>query len=492
MRTPKSRTLREDARVLVLIGLAGFLGLGAASVAARPRVYKEARVYVTAPPGAEGAPAQLLLERGFHPFEPLEQPDENFPTIIIDESKSFQAIEGFGGAFTDAAATTFSKLPKEAQDAFLKECFDPVAGNAYTLCRTTIHSSDYSPEMYTYDDTPGDKELRSFSIERDRKERIPFIKRAMEVTKGKLRLYASPWSPPAWMKTNDDMLHGGKLKPEYDQAWADYFVKYLQAYKAEGVPMWGLTVQNEALATQVWESCIFTAEEEKDFVKKFLGPTLAKAGFGDVRLMIWDHNRGLMYQRVQPAYEDEEASRYIWGTAFHWYTGDHFDNVRVVHEAFPDKHLLYTEGGIGGTWPAAFRLARSVILDLNNWTEGWAVWNLILDENNGPRHAGDTTTRGSTIVNADTKTGKISYNPPHYVFGQFSRFIKPGAKRIAVTSSSDGFIATGALNPDGTVAVVVLNLTDRSAFFRVWRRGEFVKYEAPANAVVTLVLQPAD
>ena len=312
----------------------------------------------------------------------------------------------------------------------------------------------------------------------------------MAVTGGKLRLYASPWSPPGWMKTNGEMLHGGKLKPEYNQTWADYFVKYIKAYQAEGVPMWGLTVQNEALATQVWESCIFTAEEERDFVKNFLGPALQRAGLGDVKLMIWDHNRGLMYQRVQPAYEDKDASRYIWGTAFHWYVGDHFDNVRMVHDAFPDKHLLYTEGGIGGTWPAALRLSKNVIMDLNNWTDGWAVWNLILDENNGPRHAGGTSARGSTIVNADTTTGTITYNPPHYVFGQFSRFIRPGAKRIACTSSSDSFIATGAVNPDGTVAVVVNNLTDRGMFFRVWRRGQFVKYESPANATITLVLRP--
>ena len=190
------------------------------------------------------------------------------------------------------------------------------------------------------------------------------------------------------MKTNGEMLHGGKLKPEYNQTWADYYVKYIKAYAAEGVPMWGLTVQNEALAMQIWESCIFTAEEERDFVKNYLGPTLQKAGLCDVKLMIWDHNRGLMYQRVQPAYDDPEASKYIWGTAFHWYTGDHFDNVRIVHDAFPDKHLLYTEGGIGGTWPAAQRLAKSIILDLNNWTDGWVLWNLMCDENNGPRHVG--------------------------------------------------------------------------------------------------------
>jgi glucosylceramidase len=207
--------------------------------------------------------------------------------------------------------------------------------------------------------------------------------------------------------------------------------------------------------------------------------------------MIWDHNRGLIYERVQPAYDDAEASRYIWGTAFHWYTGDHFDNVRMVHDAFPDKHLLYTEGGIGGTWPAALRLSKSIITDLNNWTEGWDVWNLILDQDNGPRHAGDVPgVHRNTIANANTTTGEITYNPPYYVLGQFSRFIHPGAKRIVCTSTSDDFIATAALNSDGKIAVVVFNLKDRETFMRVWLRGQFVKYQCPSNATITFILQP--
>ena len=507
---PTPTASRTGLRVLFFTVVSGLL-LSAASAADHD--YKEARIYVTAPPASAPpsttplastnpapvstiaptpAPAQLLTDRGFHAFEPLDEPDEDVPTIMVDEKHTFQTIVGFGGAFTDAAATVFAKLPKDAQEQFLKACFDPVSGNGYTLCRTTIHSCDYADDMYTYDDTADDKELKNFSIDHDKKDRIPFIKRAMEVSQGKLQLYASPWSPPGWMKTNGEMLHGGKLKPEYNQTWADYYVKYIKAYAAEGIPMWGLTVQNEALATQVWESLIFSANEERDFVKNFLGPTLQKAGLSDVKLMIWDHNRGLMYERVAPSYDDEEASKYIWGTAFHWYTGDHFDNVRVVHDAFPAKHLLYTEGGIGGTWQAALRLSKSVILDLDNWTEGWDVWNLLLDQDNGPRHAGDIPgVHGSTVVNANTTTGEITYNPPFYVLGQFSRFIRPGAKRIACTSNSDDFIATAALNTDGKIAVVVLNLKDHETFLRVWMHGKFVKYNCPPNSTITFVLQPS-
>lgn len=474
--------------------------------------YREAHIYLTAPAATappsstplastvaapvstvapQPAPEMLLSDRGFAPFAPLEEPDEDIATIMIDDRKTFQTIIGFGGAFTDAASDTFAKLPKKSQELFLKACFDPVEGNGYTLCRTTIHSCDYAEGMYTYAETPDDKELKHFTIEHDKKNRIPFIKRAQAAAKGKMLLYASPWSPPGWMKTNGEMLHGGKLKPEYAQTWADYYVKYVKAYAAEDIPMWGLTVQNEALATQVWESIIFTAEEERDFVKNYLGPTLHKAGLQDLKLMIWDHNRGVIYQRVAPTYEDPEAAKYVWGTAFHWYTGDHFDNVGMVHDAFPDKHLLFTEGSGGGTWQGAVRLSKSVIMDLNNWTEGWAFWNLMLDQDNGPRHAGGTPgVRGRNIVNADTTTGEVTFNPPHYIMGQFSRFIRPGAKRIVTTSNSDDLIATAAINPDGKIAVVVLNLRDKDIFMRVWRNKQFVKYTIPANGTVTFVLLP--
>jgi glucosylceramidase len=445
------------------------------------RSYLEARVYVTAP-----SPSELLVDRGFRAFEPLEQPDENYPTVMIDPDRTFQSIEGFGGAFTDAAADVFAALPPASQEELLRASFDPVDGNGYNLCRTTIHSCDYAAGMYTYAEVPGDKELAHFSIEHDRRNRLPFIKRAQAAARGQLRFYASPWSPPAWMKTNNDMKHGGKLEPEYRQTWADYFAKYVKAYAAEGVPMWGLTVQNEALATQVWESCIFTADEERDFVRDYLGPTLRRHGLGDVKIMIWDHNRGLVYQRAKAAYSDPRASQYIWGTAFHWYVGDHHDNVRVLHDAFPDKGLLFTEGSVRGTWEAAFRLTRNVILDLNNWTAGWTVWNLLLDEAGGPRHAGGLM--GSTIVNADTSTGKLTFNPPHYAFGHFSRFIKRGARRIACTSSSDDFLATAFVNPDGMITVVLTNLTDHEQIFQLWVEGRALKYSSPANGIITMVL----
>jgi glucosylceramidase len=465
--------------VLFLVGL--FSCSMISQVRGRQKEFKEATVYMTAE-----STKQLLANCGNRAFEPLNQPDESYPTIMVDIDKTFQTIEGFGGAFTDAAAVTFAKLPEKKQQEFLKACFDPNEGNAYTLCRTTIHSCDYSDEQYTYAEVPDDKELKHFTIAHDRKCRLPFIKGALKAANGNIKIFASPWSPPPWMKTNGEMLHGGKLKPEYFQTWANYFVKYVKAYEAEGIPIWGLTVQNEPMAVQVWESCIFTAEEERDFIRDYLGPALHNNKLADLKLMLWDHNRGIMYQRAEVVYDDPEASKYVWGTAFHWYVGDHFDNVRMVHDAFPDKMLIYTEAGMGGSWSSAIRLAKNMIIDLNNWTNGYTFWNLLLDENNGPRHAGGTGS-GSNIVTADTRTGELTFNPPHYIFGHFSRFIKPGAKRIACTSNSDDFIATAFVNPDGKIAVVILNLKDAEQIFQLWVEGKALKYTSPAHAVFTMV-----
>ncbi|UCH14376.1 MAG: glycoside hydrolase family 30 protein [Bacteroidales bacterium] len=449
--------------------------------ASQPRDFKEVSVYLTAK-----STSDLLTDRGRRAFEPLKQPDENYPTIMIDIDKTFQTIEGFGGAFTDASAINFAKLSEEKQEEFLKACFDPIEGNGYTFCRTTIHSCDYSSEMYTYAEVEDDKELEHFSIEHDFKYRIPFIKRALETAKGNIKIYASPWSPPAWMKTNNDMLHGGKLKPEYFQTWADYFIKYVKAYENEGIPLWGLTVQNEPMAVQVWESCIFTAEEERDFVRDYLGPTLKNSGLSDLKLMIWDHNRGIMYQRAEVVYDDPEASQYVYGMAFHYYVGDHFDNVRLVHDAFPDKKLFYTEAGMHGDWETGVRIAKNMILDLNNWTNGWTYWNLLLDENRGPRHAGGLG--GTSIVTVNTRTDELFFHPPFYYFGHFSRFIRPGAKRIACTSNNDDFLATAFINTNDEVAVVVLNLSDADRIFQLWVDGKAVKYSAPAHAIFTIVI----
>jgi glucosylceramidase len=466
---------------LLLVILSIFVYSGAVTpVTGQVKDYQEAKIYLTSE-----SPIHQLSYEGRRAFEPLDQPDENYPTIMIDVKKSFQTIEGFGGAFTDATAVTFSKMPADKQEAFLTAYFDPDKGHGYNLCRTTIHSCDFSDEMYTYDDVAGDKELKNFSIAHDQQFRIPLIRRALKLAQGNIKIFASPWSPPAWMKTNNNMLYGGKLLPEYFQTWADYFVKYVKAYEKEGIPMWGLTVQNEPMAVQIWESCVFTAEEERDFVRDYLGPTLEKNGLSKLKLMIWDHNRGIMYQRAQVVYDDPKASKYVWGTAFHWYVGDHYDNVRLVHDAFPDKKLIYTEAGMGHDWRTGVNLAKNLIYDLNNWTNAWTHWNMLLDEKGGPNHVGGG---GREMIAYDTRSGELTINPPYYFFGHFCRFIKPGAKRIACTSNNDDLIATAFTNTDGSVAVVILNLADSEKMLQLWIDKKAAKTTCPAHGIMTMIL----
>ncbi|PKL88878.1 MAG: glycosyl hydrolase [Ignavibacteriae bacterium HGW-Ignavibacteriae-2] len=425
-------------------------------------------------------------------FENLEQPNEHDAILILDRDKLFQTIVGIGGALTDASAETFYKLSPENQEEILTAFFDKEKGNGYSLVRTNIHSCDFSSGSYTYAEVPGDTSLKNFTIEHDLKYKAPFIRAAFKKAGGDLKLFASPWSPPAWMKSNNDMLQGGKLLPEYNKTWANYFVRFVQEFEKAGIPVWGLTVQNEPMAVQTWESCIFTAAEERDFVKYFLGPALEKSGLLRLKLMVWDHNRGLMYQRAKAVYDDPLASKYVWGTGFHWYVGDHFDNVRLLHDAYPEKELVFTEGTVAnfdaarlGEWRWGEDYARSMINDFNNWTSGWVGWNVILDESGGPNHVGNFC---MAPIICNTKTGDLTYLNSFYYLGHFSRFIRPGAKRIICSSNNDHLLATSFINTDGKIAVVVLNTKDEDIEFSIWIDNKAAKTLSPSHSIVTLVL----
>ncbi len=422
-------------------------------------------------------------------FEEFIQPDEHMPTLMIDAGKSFQTIEGFGGAITDASAETYYKMPEDKQQELLEAYFDIEKGIGYSLCRTHINSCDFSSDSYAYSEVEGDTKLEHFSIEHDRKYRIPLTKAAIDKADGTLNFFASPWSPPAWMKTNNHMLQGGKLKPEFYQSWADYYVKFIDEYAKEGIPMWGLTVQNEPMAVQTWESCIYTAEEERDFVKNYLGPTLEKTGKQDIKVIIWDHNRGIMYQRAQVVYDDPDATKYVWGTGYHWYTGDHFENVKLHQEAFPDKKTIFTEGCVFpfdysrlDEWHWGERYGESIMNDLNNSSVGWVDWNILLDETGGPNHVANFC---YAPIIGDTKKGELIYMSSYYYMGHFSKFIRPGAKRIICSSNYDDLNATAMLNPDGSIALVVMNETDNAIEFKTWINNRGFSARSLGHSIAT-------
>ncbi len=425
-------------------------------------------------------------------FTDFPQPLETQACIFVDPMHSFQSFIGIGGALTDAAAETFAKIPSDKQAEVLQAYFNDQSGIGYTLARTNIHSCDFSSESYTYVDE-NDSSLQSFSVKHDEKYRIPFIKRAMEAAGGKLTIFASPWSPPAWMKTNHDMLHGGKLLPRFDQAWANYYVRFINAYAKEGIPIWGLTVQNEPMASQTWESCIYTAQEERDFIKNFLGPTLQKSGLADIKIIIHDHNRDLMFQRASTILDDPDAAKYVWGTGFHWYVRDCFENVARLKEAFPDKHLLFTEGCADSfdmsrihQWQWGEKYARSMVHDFNNGAEGWTDWNVLLDEKGGPNHVGNYC---YAPIHADTRTGQLIYMNSYYYIGQFSKYIRPGAKRISASSNRDQLLTTAFVNPDGKLAVIVLNLTDEKIPYHLWIAGEGAESVSLPHSIATLLVE---
>ena len=438
-----------------------------------------------------------LSENGTLNFSPARQPLETEPFVFVDATAAFQSIIGIGGALTDAAAETFAKLPKDKQQELLSAYYDKTTGIGYTIARTNIQSCDFSSGSYSYVEE-GDSALKTFSVAHDEQYKIPLIKQAIAAAGGKLKLFVSPWSPPAFMKDNNSLTGGGHLKAEFAAAWARFYVKFIRSYEAKGIPIWGLSVQNEPMARQTWESCIYTAEEERDFIKNHLGPTLAKAGMGDKKLIAWDHNRDLIFQRASTILGDPAAAKYVWGIGFHWYetwTGGpmQFNNVQLTHAAFPSKNLLFTEGckekfsfDSLQAWSLGERYGYSMINDFNDGTTAWTDWNILLDENGGPNHVGNFC---FAPVHADTRTGQLVYTNAFYYIGHFSKFVRPGARRIAVSSNRTQLQTTGFMNKDGSIAVIIMNTTDASIPYQLLLKGQSATAESLPHSIVTLIIK---
>ncbi|WP_132217282.1 glycoside hydrolase family 30 protein [Mariniflexile fucanivorans] len=432
-------------------------------------------------------------------FEDFKQPLETDVAINVDASKHYQTFLGIGAALTDASAETFYKLPKDKQDQFMEAYFNVEKGIGYSLGRTHIHSCDFSSGSYTYIEE-GDAELKTFSIEHDKTFRIPFTKKAIEAAGGKLTMYASPWSPPAFMKTNNNMLQGGKLKTGFYQPWANYYSKFIKAYEKEGIPIWGLTIQNEPMAVQRWESCIYSAEDERDFLKNNLGPTLEKDGLGDKKIIVWDHNRDLLFQRADVILNDPEATKYVWGTGFHWYEDwkdgtPMFDAVKRVHEAFPDKNLIFTEGCnekydlariVNEDPKLAERYGKSMINDFNNGTVAWTDWNILLDETGGPNHVGNFC---FSPVHGNTQTGELTFTNSYYYIGHFSKFIRPEAKRVSSASSSNNLLTTAFQNQDGSLVIIVMNVSNEPVGYSLNMELKKAQLNILPHAIQSIVLK---
>eukprot|EP00747_Dinoflagellata_sp_TGD_P109956 gnl/TRDRNA2_/TRDRNA2_170834_c1_seq1.p1 gnl/TRDRNA2_/TRDRNA2_170834_c1~~gnl/TRDRNA2_/TRDRNA2_170834_c1_seq1.p1 ORF type:complete len:552 (+),score=86.02 gnl/TRDRNA2_/TRDRNA2_170834_c1_seq1:164-1819(+) len=439
---------------------------------------------------------------------------------------------GFGGSFTESASLTLNKMSRDRQHEALSAYFDSELGIGYNLGRMHIGSCDFSTGNWTCGDLMGeDMELRNFSIQRYGSTIIPMYQRASKYAEAPITLLASPWSPPPWMKTKVQFNRDGHLRKECGAVWALHFVRFVQEMSAAEVPIWAVSVQNEPEASQRWESCIYTAEEERDFVREHLGPALEKAQLSSVKIVVWDHNRDAMVERAAVAYADPEAAKYIWGVGYHWYGDAHFElwpardevpfqdrkklrqevegaeimelraqagfnNVRRVAELRPEKHIIFTEGcqelggrplaGMLGDWKLGERYAMNIINDMNSGCEGWIDWNLYLDETGGPNHVGNLCVAPIIL---DTIKDEVLLQPIFYYLGHFSRYIRPGARRIVCSSSRDALETTAFLNLDGSIAVVVMNQSESN--YGIWLKVAgcgAVSVDAPGRSISTFII----
>ena len=447
---------------------------------------------------------------------------------------TFQEIEGFGGALTDTVGYLYSKMNETDKKQFLEDHFGK-DGQHYRFIRMHMDSCDYSLEEYqAVADPIADPELTTFSIERDRTYMIPLLKDAMAMTVEPFSVLLSPWSPPKQWKTpparpkNDASVygagfdvsaftpeidydtpsrcHGGSLKKEYYRSWALYLAKYVQAYLDEGIPVTMMTLQNETIAATNWDSCVWSAKEQKAFLKDHLYPVFKEAGLTDtVGLYIWDHNKERVVEFTREMIDDETAEM-IEGIAFHWYSGDHFESLDMARTLFPDKKLMGSEccalhppgktspfaalSGMNGPsiaeveYEDAAAYGHDIIGDLNNGMNRWIDWNLCVDKNGGPRHV--SSGFGAPVCANEDGTYRILLTY-HYI-GHFSRFLLPGAKRIGHSRCDDKAEVTAAKNPDGSLAVVLLNRGQADVSCAIRMNGQIIRITLPSKTISTICI----
>ncbi len=402
---------------------------------------------------------------------------------------TYQTLLGFGGAITEAAGYAFSKLTKENQEKALEYYFGE-EGNAYHMVRSHIDSCDFSLGVYSAMDNPEDTELKSFTLARDEQYILPLLCAAQEKAKDAFDIMLSPWSPPAFMKTNGERVHGGKLKPEYRKLWARYICRYIKEYEKKGYKVNRITVQNEPLATQTWDSCIYTAQEEKAFLRDYLYPTLMEEDLGHIRINIWDHNKERLYERARDIIDDE-TNPMIDGVAFHWYSGDHFETIGLTHDAFPDKQLIFSEGCVEysrfdtNQLRNAQMYAHDILGNLNAGMTAFLDWNIFLDEKGGPNHVGNHC---DAPIMVDTAAGTFEAKLSYDYIGHFSRYIKPGAKRIGLSKYCAELEVTAFKNTDDSVVLVALNRTEKNLPVLIRIHGDLMKFEVPAESIATALL----
>ena len=440
--------------------------------------------------------------------------------ITLNPDIIFQTISGFGGAFTESSAYLLNQLSKKNRDTILQAYFSKDGAN-YSLTRTHMNSCDFSLTNYSYTPVKGDTNLEHFTIEEDQEDLIPMIKDALSTSEEGFKIFASPWTAAPWMKDNNKWV-GGKLRSEYYDTWALFFSKYIGAYKAEGIDIWGFTVENEPHGNgNNWESMHFSPKEMTDFVEFHLGPKLEADGYGDKIILGYDQNRAGLKEWVDEMYRNEASSKYFDGTAIHWYesTYDYFpEALQYAHNKAPNKYLIETEGCVdsqvpvwkddawywkkeatdwGWDWAApedkhlhpkhapVNRYARDIIGCLNNWVNGWVDWNMVLNTKGGPNWF-ENWCVAPVIVDPDQD--EVYFTPLYYAMAHFSKYIRPDAKIIAHENSDDKLMVTAAHNPDGSFAVVLFNEFETPKSVHLTLHEKTITFSIDAQAIQTLLI----
>ena len=392
----------------------------------------------------------------------------------------YQSFIGFGGAITQASGATYQQLPKEKQIDFLNEYFKKCN---YKLCRLPIGSCDFSPEMYSYSYK---KDLFDFSIEKDYKYIIPLLKDILAINPD-VELLASPWSPPSFMKTNKMLTLGGRLNEKYYDTYANYLAKYIKEYEKDGIEIQYITIQNEPNAVQIWESCLFNTDEEAKFIKEYLQPVFEKENI-NTKILIYDHNKEKIFKRAEEVFKKTNAE----GIAYHWYTGDHFENLNICREAYPDKILIHTEGCVGYSnfkedeeIKNAEIYAHDILGDLNSGCNGYIDWNILLDNKGGPNHKRNYC-NSPIMLNED---GKDYYkNLCFYYISQFSKVIMPGAIRIGTSRYTDKIEVTAFKNTNGEIGIVLLNKNDSNYEYNLCIGDTLIHDNLDKHAIVSYLI----
>lgn len=410
--------------------------------------------------------------------------------INIHDDIEFQTFGGIGGAFTDSSASLWNDMPEDRKEEVIKAYFDRKSGIGYTFGRLSMASCDFSRDYYTYVDE-GDMTLDSFSLKHDDKEIFPMVKAAQKYAD--LTLFASPWSPPSYMKTNGSRI-GGHLKKECYGLWAKYFKKYIDGCRQRGIDIWAVTMQNEPRHHQTWESCLYTPSEEAEFLGH-LGRELEGT---NTKIICYDHCRERVFERAKAIYESENG-KYCDGIANHWYSGDHFGELRAHALKYPEKISIASEScnavaqrGIhdGVDLGFAEAYAHDIIGCFNNGLHYYCDWNLLLDEKNGPHHnrvEKEFSVEPSIYYNK--KNNELVYRLTYYYVGQISKFAKPGAKVICSSSYCCELETLALKNPDGEVVCVVLNRTDKALPAILRLDGHIYKFTSHPHSIVTAVIE---